>query len=226
MSSSSPHTEWILAIDTSSEEAGLALSNGTRSCELNWRAGRDQTVTTLAEIDHLLTLTGIAIDQVGAVAVATGPGMFNGLRVGMSIAKGLHLAHGTPLIGIPTLEFTANPFRDLAPVVVATVAAGRGRLVWQVFPGMPTPRNGTVLELATALSSLPTGTIVVGELADEQAVALRERSTAIIPAPSLRGRRPGTLAALGLARWRENRFDDPVTLGPIYVHTGAAVSRG
>ena len=65
-----------------------------------------------------------------AVAIATGPGAFTGLRVGFGVAKGFHLATGVPLIGIPTLEATALGFAICGIPVVAVVGAGRGRLVW------------------------------------------------------------------------------------------------
>jgi tRNA threonylcarbamoyladenosine biosynthesis protein TsaB len=226
MSVSSPPPEWLLAIDTSTERSGLALTDSVHTNELTWHAGRDQTVTTLAEIDHLVTLLGISFERIGAIAIATGPGMFNGLRVGMSIAKGLHLAHGTPLIGVSTLEFTAEPMRNLAPTVLAVVAAGRGRLVWQPFPGNEPPINGAVAELADAIHRLPSGTVVAGELTGEQARHLREHTTALVPDATLRVRRPGALAALGLSRWRDGRFDDPIALAPMYVHTSVASGRG
>lgn len=218
--------EWLLAIDTSSEQAGLALSNGTRTSELIWHAGREQTVTTLAEIDHLFSLLQISFEQVGAIAVATGPGMFNGLRVGLSIAKGLHLAHGTPLIGVSTLLAAAAPFRTLAETVVAVAAAGRGRLVWQRYPGEDQPVNSALSDLADALRGLPVGTLVVGELTEEQAEVLRGLGSLAVPDASVRGRRPGALAGLGLVRWRSGQLDDPVALAPTYIHTAGAPSRG
>src|SRR5829696_6674247 len=76
---------WLLAIDSSSESASVALSDGRRVAEVTWHAGRDQTATLLSEIDRLFSLMQIQPAHLGAVAVATGPGMFNGLRVGMSI---------------------------------------------------------------------------------------------------------------------------------------------
>ena len=93
---------WLLAIDTSTEIAGLALDDGDRRFELAWHAGRDQTVSVLAEIDHLLGLAGIEPSQLAAIAVATGPGMFNGLRVGMGVAKGLVIGLDVALIGVST----------------------------------------------------------------------------------------------------------------------------
>ena len=58
----------MLAIDTSSDVASLALAPvgeeyGLDGAELRWNAGRNQTVTLLAEIDHLCRLCGIEIER-------------------------------------------------------------------------------------------------------------------------------------------------------------------
>lgn len=72
----------LLAIDTSSEVAGLALYDGQWVSELSWHAGRNQTASLLGEIRHILRLNQRDVRDLRAVAVAIGPGSFNGLRVG------------------------------------------------------------------------------------------------------------------------------------------------
>src|SRR4051812_20321526 len=131
MSAVAASQPWLLAIDTSTEQAGIALTDGSRTAETSWWAGRDQTVTVLAQIDRLVDLVGINPGEIAAIAVATGPGMFNGLRVGMSIAKGWHLGSGAVLIGVSTFDITTEPYSGLGLPVIATIAAGRGRLVWR-----------------------------------------------------------------------------------------------
>lgn len=206
---------WLLAIDTSTEQAGLAVTNGADVAELSWRAGRDQTVVVLEQIDRLLKLAGITMADLGAVAIAVGPGMFNGLRVGMSLAKGLHLGAGMPLLGVSTLEVTAYPFRALAPRVAAVVAAGRGRIVWQCYPDEVPPVNGTVEELAAHLAD---GAVVVGDVTEEQAGTLAAIPGVIVPSPAARRRRPSALAEIGWSRFAHGERDDPTLLAPLYVH--------
>jgi tRNA threonylcarbamoyladenosine biosynthesis protein TsaB len=226
MSATVRKPNWLLAIDTSTERAGLALTDGAETAELSWYAGRDQTVAVLEQIDHLLSLEHIDAARLAAIAVATGPGMFNGLRVGMSLAKGLYLASGTRLIGVSTLAATAEPFRGLVPNVAAVVAAGRGRMVWQIFPGDAEPVNGTADELAAAVEARPGDVLIAGDLDPAQAERLTGAGGALVPEPTLRQRRPGTLAALGWQRLRAGAFDDPVALAPVYVHSSATAGRG
>jgi tRNA threonylcarbamoyladenosine biosynthesis protein TsaB len=218
--------EWLLAIDSSTAEAGVALTDGERWAELNWTAGRDQTVSLLDQIDRLLTLMDVGIDDLAVVAVATGPGMFSGLRVGLSAAKGLVLGKNLPLIGVSTLEATALPFAVARVPIVASVAAGRGRLVWAVFHAAEAgdlaviahPRNGTAEELADDLQRWPEGAVVTGELTPSQVTVVQSASAALIPAEGVRRRRAAAVAALALGRFARREFDDAVTLEPMYLH--------
>jgi tRNA threonylcarbamoyladenosine biosynthesis protein TsaB len=215
---------WLLAIDASTEQASLALFDGEATAELSWPAGRNQTTAMLAEIARLAHLAGCDPHaNLGCVAIATGPGMFNGLRVGMSVAKGLALASDLDLIGVPTLAIAAHPFAVNARPVVAAAAAGRKRLLWQRFqaadltPDSP-PTNGVFSEFLADLNAGEPGAIVTGELTTVQWTALRDiSSVTAAPAPA-HLRRAGALAAIGWERWKRGEIDDPVTLEPTYLH--------
>ena len=79
----------LLAIDSSTPMTGMALYDGETCSELIWNAGRNQTTSFTTEMMHLLDLGGLELRDIGAIGVAIGPGSFNGLRVGMSVVKGL-----------------------------------------------------------------------------------------------------------------------------------------
>ncbi|MGB3327642.1 MAG: tRNA (adenosine(37)-N6)-threonylcarbamoyltransferase complex dimerization subunit type 1 TsaB [Thermomicrobiales bacterium] len=216
MPSSAPRL--VLAIDTSTEMAGIGLSDGESHAELVWPAGRMQTTSVLAEIDTMLARYGRAIGDVGAVAVAIGPGTFTGLRVGLSIAKGLVLAQGAALIGIPTLAVTAAPWQEAGRPVMTVLPAGRGRVVCAAFgvDGGAGKLQNLAFDAFTELAAT-SGLMVVGELSHEQRSILADRGVAVASA-SASIRRPAVLADLALARWDRNDLDDPATLEPLYVH--------
>src|SRR5215216_6969118 len=125
MSSAAPRLDDrpILSIDTSSGQGGVALYDGQRLSTRSWPADRSHTTTLLSEIHQLLDRAEVRVRELAAVAIATGPGAFTGLRVGFGIAKGFHLAIGVPLIGVPTLEATALAFASCGTPVVAVVGA-------------------------------------------------------------------------------------------------------
>lgn len=216
---------WLLAIDSSTDQAGVALFDGQRLAELSWTAGRTQTTSLLSEIDHLLHLQGVVLNDIAAIAVATGPGAFSGLRVGFGIAKGLSLARGTPLLGVPTLDAAALPWSDRDTPVIAVVQAGRGRIVWAEYgrvdgawPQTAPPLNGTPAELIDRCTEFSPGVTVTGELGDALVTELKSLPGIAVPDTALRLRRPGSVAELAWARHTRGESDDPGSLAPVYLH--------
>jgi tRNA threonylcarbamoyladenosine biosynthesis protein TsaB len=217
--------QWLLAIDSSTDQAGVALFDGQRLAELTWTAGRTQTTSLLSEVDHLLNLQGVALSDIASLAVATGPGAFSGLRVGFGIAKGLSLARGLPLLGIPTLDAAALPWSTHGSPVVAVVQAGRGRIVWAEYGEVDgawtqtvRPRNSTPAELVARCAELASGATVTGELVDALAAELASLPGITVPGGSLRLRRPGSVAELAWERFARGESDDSASLAPVYLH--------
>ncbi|HEU0164805.1 MAG TPA: tRNA (adenosine(37)-N6)-threonylcarbamoyltransferase complex dimerization subunit type 1 TsaB [Thermomicrobiales bacterium] len=208
----------LLALDTSTDQATVGLTNGDLFAELRWPAGRSQTTSVLPAIDHLLTMNGLTMNAIAAIAVAIGPGTFTGLRVGLSIAKGLSLAKDIPLVSIKTLAITAYPYSGLGRPLLVTLPAGRGRVVWEIHDngGVSEPHNTTVPELIEVLVGRP-DLFVAGELLPEHRATIAE-SHSLIESVGVAGRRGSVLAQLGWERWRRGDVDDAATLEPIYVH--------
>jgi tRNA threonylcarbamoyladenosine biosynthesis protein TsaB len=219
MASLAAPRRWLLAIDASTEHASLALFDGAALAVLSWPAGRNQTSDFLSEIARLGELAGCdPRTDVGCVAVATGPGMFNGLRVAMSIAKGYALASGAALVGVPTLRIAAEPFSGR---VVVIAAAGRSRLLWQTFVGgepIGEAVNGQFGQLLDELGALDEIAAVTGEMSADQWLAVGKVPLATIAPPPTHLRRAGALAAIGWRRWQAGDTDEPAALEPIYLH--------
>jgi len=98
----------LLAIDTASPTGSVALLAGERLVgEILLHLKTTHSERLLGVVDQLLEAAGVALADLGALAVIKGPGSFTGLRVGMATAKGLSLALGIPLVGISTLRTLA-----------------------------------------------------------------------------------------------------------------------
>ena len=106
----------ILVIDTSSRIAVLATIDGASRSEMLIPARSPALRPALRQMADE--------GHVSRVAVATGPGSFTGLRVGVSFGLGLAMGLGVPIVAIPTLDLQAA--RSDQPVT-AVVEAGRGR---------------------------------------------------------------------------------------------------
>ena len=213
----------LLAIDTSSAQGGVAIYDGERLSLRSWPAERSHTTTLLGEIHHLLDRFGVSPRDLGAIAIATGPGAFTGLRVGFGVAKGFHLATGVPLVGVSTLEATALPWAVCGAPIIAAVAAGRGRLVWAHFQPVADgvresrpPRNGAALELAAELSA-GDDVIVCGDLDDGQVNLIGTIAGLSVPPRALRGRQPAAIAEIGWRRWGAGGIEDAAALEPVYL---------
>ena len=100
----------ILNIETSTDVCSVAVSqDGALLFEKTDLQGPNHAVSLGVFVDEALTFTdnhGIPFD---AVAVSCGPGSYTGLRIGVSMAKGICYARNLPLIAVPTLELLAVP---------------------------------------------------------------------------------------------------------------------
>lgn len=98
----------ILAIETSTDVCSAALSsNGVTIDSILETGARMQTARLAPMIGELLERNGFCMKDCSAVAVSSGPGSYTGLRVGVSMAKGLCFGAGIPLIGVGTLDILA-----------------------------------------------------------------------------------------------------------------------
>lgn len=123
-----------------------------------------------AIVDSLADLSLTAKD-VTHVAVATGPGGFSAVRVGISAALGLAVSRQLPVLGIPTHDIEIEPFTSLvaeAAPVYSLLPAGRNEISWTRHSSQPTsgqPASG-ILAPDDLTASLEPNAILCGEACD------------------------------------------------------------
>lgn len=123
----------MLTIDTSGARSGLAITQEQRVlAELQWESGRRHSEQVLPQIDALCRLVEVAPQDFRHICVALGPGSWSGIRVGISIAKGLTLATDAPIIGVASLDALAWQLRGTA--CTAVLSLGRGRFAVAHYP--------------------------------------------------------------------------------------------
>jgi tRNA threonylcarbamoyladenosine biosynthesis protein TsaB len=214
----------LLAVDTSTRTVGLALYDGVHVLyELAWTSRDFHTVELAPAVASMLERSDQDASGLQAVAVATGPGSFTGLRIGLALAKGLALVRHIPIIGIPTLDFLAAAQPVIDVPMAAVLRAGRGRLAvgWYAASDGSWLSSAPIEVLTPKELSLRihTPTLICGELNEDERRRLgRKRKNVLLATPAQSLRRPGFLAELGWQRLEAERFDDPVTLSPIYLH--------
>jgi tRNA threonylcarbamoyl adenosine modification protein YeaZ len=216
----------ILAIDTSSDNASLALvQGGGVLAEANWRCEQNHTVELLPHLVRLLSEAKAGISSVSCVMVAKGPGSFNGLRVGISTAKGLAFSRGIPLIGVSSLEVVAYEHAETGLPVCPIFNAGRGEIATAIYQGQDGKWRQLVAEHITTVdalcSAITTKTIFCGEFLPQVAGELKKRlkERAVIAASD--PPRARLLAELGKRRLDAGDYDHPATLQPLYLRRPA-----
>ena len=214
----------FLAIDAATRMPSLALYDG--ECvvaEETWRSADGHTVELVPGLMRMLERQRVSPSELKGIAVALGPGSFTGLRIGLSVAKGLALTLAIPLMGIPTLDILVYAQARRPGPVCAVLQAGRGRVCaafyrwrkgqWQ--------RQGDyrLTTLDELCADIETPTFFCGEIDAQATELLRERlgERAVVASPASSMRRAGYLAELGWQRLERGEVDDPATLAPIYL---------
>jgi tRNA threonylcarbamoyladenosine biosynthesis protein TsaB len=128
----------VVAIETSTPQTTVAI--GTEqgvigSALLSWGRGHSEIV--LPALHQLLDWSEIELRQVGGIAVGRGPGLFTGLRVGVSTARALAQVLRVPIVGIGSLDILAFSVRHSRWRIGAVTDAKRGELFYAFYRPVP-----------------------------------------------------------------------------------------
>jgi len=233
----------ILGIDTATTAASAALveegrivreaTGGAAGGNGAGSARGNHAAILLPLIDDLLREANIALSDVGAFAVALGPGSFTGLRIGLATVKGLVYGSNAPVIGVPTLHAVAArvddhegficPFLDARKkeVYAALFCRQHGRLE-RVSDDVVAP-PAAVLDAArrrigSARCLFIGDAIVTYEAAVKQALGAQALSTFGAGYPST----AAAVARIADEKLRRGDYDAVGPLAPIYLRPSEA----
>jgi tRNA threonylcarbamoyl adenosine modification protein YeaZ len=212
-----------LAIDTSSNIVGVALSHkGEVLASLTWQTTQNHTIELLPNLVCLLQQAKVELGSLEAIIVAKGPGSFNGLRVGISTAKGLASALNIPLLGVNTLEAEAYPFAFTGLPLRPIHKAGREEIATALYRQKDNEWQCLEAENLTTVKILcwriKQKTLFCGEIPPDIICEIQQKlgKQAII-SQSNSPSRASSLAILGWRKLSRGEQDDPVTLQPLYL---------
>ena len=217
-----------LAIDTSTAAASLAIVQDSEVlAELTWRCGQNHSTQLLPHLVYLLNQGKLNIQSTSGIIVARGPGSFNGLRVGISTAKGLAFSLGIPIVGISSLETEAYQHAETGLPICPIFNAGREEIATATYQKKNNKWRQLIAEhittTETLCSQITTKTIFCGEFIPLIATQLRKqlKQKAVIPSPATGLRRASFLAELGLKRLKAGDYDNSANLQPLYLRRPA-----
>lgn len=199
----------IIAIEAASSDLSLALAapDGRELASDGWTADQRRTHELLPRLLALIERSGHALEEVSVLAVGIGPGSFTGLRVAMSIAKGLAFALERPIVGVPSLA----AWLDAEPQARFALARAGAREAFLL------DRSSGELRVVGPEEAATTGPAVV--------------ATELAEAFGMSGTRPPFAAAATIARIAAERLadapqgDDLETLEPGYLRGPRGIGR-
>jgi tRNA threonylcarbamoyladenosine biosynthesis protein TsaB len=229
----------LLGIETATRRVGVVLASDDgmlARVELGGYAdhGPPRHAEQLAPaIDYLRAELDVELGHLAAIAVGIGPGLFTGLRIGVTTAKVMAQTLRIPVVGVPSLDLVAYPLRHTERLVVAVLDARRHEVFsarYQPVPGgvqrvsdyaVYAPAE-LVAELAAETSPRRPGMLLAGDgvarfPAEFGALDHAELAGSEYASPSV-----AALVELATARAEREEFDAAWTLNPMYLRNSDA----
>jgi tRNA threonylcarbamoyl adenosine modification protein YeaZ len=119
----------VLAFDTSAAHCAAAVLSGDRADYHVEAMAKGQAERLAPMLEELLSEAGVTWTDVGLIVVGTGPGNFTGIRISVSLARGLALGLGVPAVGV-------TGFEVLGDETAVSIPASRGQFYIK-RPGHP-----------------------------------------------------------------------------------------
>jgi len=229
----------VLGLETGGPQASLALTAHGRLLARATPARKAHGETVVGAIDGLLREARLTIGQLTAVAVGIGPGSFTGLRIALSYAKGVALATGCGVVGVPSLDALALCVLEMpglaqgatiCPILDARKGEVYTALYREVENGLE-KLSGEFLakpqDLAAMIKNdavyLGDGVISYGDALREGALGADYKGRRVTFAdPGLAWSSAAMVAALGAARVARGQLDSVGSLQPLYVRPSEA----
>ncbi len=222
----------ILAIDTSSRSGSIALvEHGLLKSERTVAHAGPHAGWLLKNIASLLTDASLTLEKIDLYAVATGPGSFTGLRIGITTIKALAWAQEKPVAGVSTLEslalnapFAAMPVCPIldarkSEVYGALYTFTRGSLETDIAPAAMSPK--LLLSSIEELYPAPAPILFLGAGLEVYREFIEQNREGVIIGPEpLWHVRAANIASL--AAGKNTVIQHPVEVTPFYLRKSEA----
>lgn len=215
-----------MSFNTSTLQYGMALMDeeGAVLTEYFFTPRSKNFEGFMPSLDCVLNSCGVAVNDLRAIIVSTGPGSFTGLRVGLAAAKGMCQGLRIPLIGVSSLEAMACQIPYPSYPICAIIDSRKGEVFAGLFTaseetGLVRLRDDTPLRFEDLPSFIDGQTIFIGNNFPGQGKLVHDLvgSKALLASPPLWNLKASALAAVGLVRYRKGDFDELRDLVPSYL---------
>ena len=225
----------LLGIETATRRVGVVLASEEgmlARVELGGHAdsGPPRHAERLVPaIEYCCDQVGTTLDHVSAIAVGVGPGMFTGLRVGVTTAKVLAQTLRVPMIPIPSLDLLAYPLRHSHRLVVPAIDARRNELYYALYLTVPGGVQraseyevGSPDDLAAELEARGEEALLCGDGALRFASVFDDVKGTELAGPAHAAPSLASLSELAIARYQREEFCGPDDVLPLYLRKSDA----
>ena len=223
----------ILAIDSSSTPASIAVTNGeTPIGEFTININRTHSEKLLPIADALLDAINLSVSDIDAFAVSIGPGSFTGLRIGMSAAKLMAQISGKPLIGVKTLEALAANVSVFGGYIVPVLDARNDTFYSAVYKctncALSEQKESSAIlidDFCKEICALDMPVLVTGEYykyIDKIKPLISSKSDIYFAPGHLASQRATSCALLAYKQYCSGNVSDPQAVVPLYVRESQA----
>jgi tRNA threonylcarbamoyladenosine biosynthesis protein TsaB len=212
----------VLGIETSGEMGSVGIVSGEVTlAEINFIATLKQGEKLFPAIESALKLAEMHKDKLEMISVATGPGSFTGLRIGIASAKGLAQALGVPLVGISSFEVYKKAASFRTGKVWLLLPDRKDWIYTQCFENEKMTEEAQVILVEDWLRRMtkeaPKDVFFIGPGAELHRSSLESIKSGTI-APERLNQPSGTaIASLGLERFARDSADQIREIEPLYL---------
>lgn len=199
--------------------------------EITFNYKKQHSTILMPMIDKLLKSLELRVSDVDAVACASGPGSFTGLRIGAATAKGLCHGAGKPIIGVPTLDGLAFNMAYSKGIICPVMDALRNNVYTAMYKWQGDSlfkfedyMAVSIDELIEKLDSYNESITFLGDgiFVHRERIIDRLKEKAMFAPVHLNMQKASSIGAIALKRLKDGDVDDYFTFAPFYLRKSQA----
>lgn len=223
----------ILSLDSSATSASVCvfdtqINKIIGEFYINTKLTHSQTLVPM--IDALLNSTKLELSDIDVFAVNTGPGSFTGIRIGVSVIKGMAMALDKSCVSVSTLESMAYNYIDSDDIIVCSCMDARRNQVYNALFSVAfgevtrlcSDRAISVEDLLTEISAFDTPVVLVGDGAELVYNSVLENNNISLAHPNFRYQTAKGVASVALKSINNNDLLTAAALMPSYLRPSQA----
>lgn len=221
----------ILGIDSSGMVASVAIvSDDVVIAEYTMNHKKTHSETLLPMIDEIVKTSEMKLEDLDAIAIASGPGSFTGLRIGAATAKGLALAIDKPIVPVKTCEGLAYNMWGADGLVCPIIDARRNQVytgLYQVQGNVEVVMEQTPMDIHELIEYINKAAHTVTFLGDgvpiyEETIWLETKVPCKMAPANMNRQRGASIAAYGTTLYKEGKYINADDFAPDYLRKSQA----